>query len=48
MWNKLAKNHIFFINLGKHHVVRLSICIYGTKCCVVQHEGMYSFYVMLI
>ena len=43
------KNHIF-IGLEKNHAVRLSICIklYGTKCCVVQHEGMCSFSFMLI
>ena len=44
---KLKKNHVF-ISSEKNHVVRLFICIYGTKCCVVQHEGMCSFSLMLI
>ena len=42
-----CKNHVF-ISSEKNHVVRLFICIYGTKCCVVQHEGMCSFSLMLI
>ena len=37
-----------FYKFRKKHVVLSSICIYGTKCCVVQHEGTCSFSLMLI
>ena len=33
-----------FISLGKNHAVRLYICIYGSKGCVLQHEDMCRFY----
>ena len=39
---------MFFISLGKNQPVRLCICIYGTNCCVVQHEGTCSFYFTMI
>ena len=37
-----------FYKFRKNQSVRLCICIYGTNCCVVQHEGMCSFYFTII